>query len=118
MRFTIKRGLMLAALLLGINAGAQEIIVTDSTSIQMEDELVQNQPVAEEEGARRKVDGIAAVIGDYIILDSDVDLTRKDIQSQGGSTANVTDCQLAGSLMENKLYAHQAIQDSIIVPDA
>ena len=118
MRFTIKRGLMLVALLLGINAGAQEIIVTDSTSIQMEDELAQNKPLAEEEGARRKVDGIAAVIGDYIILDSDVDLTRKDIQSQGGSTVDVTDCQLAGSLMENKLYAHQAIQDSIIVPDA
>ncbi|WBL21593.1 peptidylprolyl isomerase [Zunongwangia sp. HRR-M8] len=118
LKFTIKKALILGALVLGINAGAQEIIVTDSTSIQPEDELVQNQPLSEAEGSRRKVDGIAAVIGDYIILDSDVDLTRKDIQSQGGSTANVTDCQLAGSLMENKLYAHQAIQDSIVVPDA
>ncbi|MEO2072501.1 MAG: peptidylprolyl isomerase [Zunongwangia sp.] len=118
MRFTIKRSLMLGAILLGLHAGAQEIIVTDSTSIPLEDELAQNENLTAKEGARRKVDGIAAVIGDYIILDSDIDLTRKDIQSQGNSTANVTDCQLAGSLMENKLYAHQAIQDSIIVPDA
>jgi len=118
LRFTIKRSLMLVAILLGLHAGAQEIIVTDSTSIPLEEELAQSEAVTAEEGTRRKVDGIAAVIGDYIILDSDVDLTRKDIQSQGGSTANVTDCQLAGSLMENKLYAHQAIQDSIIVPDA
>jgi len=109
---------MLGAILLGLHAGAQEIIVTDSTSIPLEDELAQNENLTAKEGARRKVDGIAAVIGDYIILDSDIDLTRKDIQSQGNSTANVTDCQLAGSLMENKLYAHQAIQDSIIVPDA
>ena len=118
LKFTIKRSLILGAILLGLQAGAQEIIVTDSTSIPLEDELAQNEIVTSEEGARRKVDGIAAVIGDYIILDSDIDLTRKDIQSQGNSTANVTDCQLAGSLMENKLYAHQAIQDSIVVPDA
>ncbi|HSM63593.1 MAG TPA: peptidylprolyl isomerase, partial [Gillisia sp.] len=34
------------------------------------------------------------------------------------STEDITDCQLAGSLLENKLYAHHAIQDSIIVSDA
>ena len=41
----------------------------------------------------------------------------KDMQSQGMTTAEVNDCKLAGSLMENKLYAHHAIQDSIIIND-
>lgn len=95
---------------------AQEVIVTDSTSIQPEEELAMNTGEKEFSG-RQKVDGIAAVIGDFIILDSDVDMMYKDMQSQGMSTADVSDCQLAGSLMENKLYAHHAIQDSIIVMD-
>jgi peptidyl-prolyl cis-trans isomerase SurA len=41
-----------------------------------------------------------------------------ELQSQGVSTADVTNCSLAGRLMENKLYAHHAIQDSILVSDA
>lgn len=96
---------------------AQEVIVTDSTSIpEPEQEVAQSKPQNDHE--RRKVDGIAAVVGDYIILDSDIDMMYKDMKSQGISTADITDCQLAGSLMENKLYAHQAIQDSIIVMDS
>ena len=108
----------LLAVLLGFTGYSQDVIVTDSTSIQPEEEIAQNTVAETNNSERRKVDGIAAVIGDYIILDSDVDMMYKDMQSQGMSTADVTDCQLAGSLMENKLYAHHAIQDSIIVMDA
>ncbi|MDX1427088.1 MAG: peptidylprolyl isomerase, partial [Salegentibacter mishustinae] len=108
----------LLAILLGFSGYSQDVIVTDSTSIQPEDEIAKNTVAEENNSERRKVDGIAAVIGDYIILDSDVDMMYKDMQSQGMSTADVTDCQLAGSLMENKLYAHHAIQDSIIIMDA
>ncbi len=96
---------------------AQEVIVTDSTSIQPDAEIKKTEK-GEQGKQRRKVDGIAAVVGDFIILDSDIDLMYKDMQSQGISTAEVTDCNLAGSLMENKLYAHHAIQDSIIIPDS
>ena len=60
---------------------------------------------------RRKADGIAAVIGDYLILDSDITKMREDAEQQGLSSAEITNCQLAGRLMENKLYAHQALQD-------
>ena len=95
----------LLAILLGFSGYSQDVIVTDSTSIQPEDEIAKNTVAEENNSERRKVDGIAAVIGDYIILDSDVDMMYKDMQSQGMSTADVTDCQLAGSLMENKLYA-------------
>lgn len=114
----IKNTGFLLAVLLGFTGYSQDVIVTDSTSIQPEEEIAQNTVAETNNSERRKVDGIAAVIGDYIILDSDVDMMYKDMQSQGMSTADVTDCQLAGSLMENKLYAHHAIQDSIIVMDA
>ncbi|WP_239524962.1 peptidylprolyl isomerase [Leptobacterium flavescens] len=66
---------------------------------------------------RIKVDGVAAVIGDYVILESDVDKILIDIRSQGGKAEDVTKCQLLGKLMEDKLYAHHAVQDSIEVSD-
>src|SRR5690606_1399588 len=38
--------------------------------------------------------------------------------AQNISTQEVSRCELLGKLMEDKLYAHHAIQDSIIVTDA
>ncbi len=117
LKFTIKPVLAGLCFMLSGIGYAQEVIVTDSTSIQPDAE-VKKEDTAQQGSQRKKVDGIAAVIGEYIILDSDIDLMYKDMQSQGISTQEVTDCNLAGSLMENKLYAHQAVQDSIIIPDA
>jgi len=64
---------------------------------------------------RIKVDGVSAVIGDYVILDSDIDKTLIEMESQGISTKNISRCELLGKLMEDKLYAHHAIQDSLEV---
>lgn len=66
---------------------------------------------------RVKLDGVAAVIGDYVILESDIDKTLIDLKSQGASTADITRCGLLGKLMEDRLYAHQAVQDSLLVSD-
>lgn len=66
---------------------------------------------------RIKLDGIAAVIGDYVILDSDIEKTMIDLKNQGASTDDITHCQLLGKLMEDRLYAHQAVQDSLLVSD-
>ncbi|NAY93305.1 peptidylprolyl isomerase [Muricauda sp. JGD-17] len=66
---------------------------------------------------RIKLDGIAAVIGDYVILESDIDKTLIDLKSQGASTQDITRCGLLGKLMEDRLYAHQAVQDSLLVSD-
>ena len=66
---------------------------------------------------RIKVDGIASVVGDYVILDSDIDKAIVEMQSQGMSTKNISRCELIGKLMEDKLYAHHAIQDSLEVRD-
>ncbi|WP_317131912.1 peptidylprolyl isomerase [Seonamhaeicola marinus] len=64
-----------------------------------------------------KVDGVASVVGDFIILESDVPKEREQIIAAGGNLDGVSDCELMGSLLENKLYAHHAIQDSIQVSD-
>ncbi|MBT8298303.1 MAG: peptidylprolyl isomerase, partial [Maribacter sp.] len=64
-----------------------------------------------------KLDGIAAVVGDYVILESDIEKTLIDLKSQGAMTADITRCGLLGKLMEDRLYAHQAVQDSLLVSD-
>ena len=66
---------------------------------------------------RIKIDGVAAVIGDYVILDSDIDKAYIDLESQGIPTSNIERCSLLGKLMEDKLYAHHAEQDSLEVSD-
>ncbi|WP_290839073.1 peptidylprolyl isomerase [Flavobacterium sp.] len=93
------------AVLLPMFANAQ-----DTTDVAQNTE----QPVFQK---RQKVDGIVATIGDYLILDSDIDKAYLEIRSQGASIDGITRCQILGRLMEDKLYAHQAIQDSIVVTD-
>ena len=66
---------------------------------------------------RIKLDGIAAVVGDYVILESDIEKTLIDLKSQGVSDQDVNRCQLLGKLMEDRLFAHQAVQDSVLISD-
>jgi len=67
---------------------------------------------------RYKVDGIAGVVGDYIVLESDVDIMYLEMQQQNFSVEGITRCEMFGKLLEDKLLAHHAIQDSIVVADA
>lgn len=64
---------------------------------------------------RLKADGVAAVVGEFIVLESDLDREIAQLKAQGADLEGVTRCELFGSLLESKLYAHQAIQDSILV---
>lgn len=65
----------------------------------------------------QKIDGIIATVGDFLILDSDIDKGFLEISGSGRSIEGITRCQLLGRIMEDKLYVHQAVQDSIIVSD-
>lgn len=107
MRFTTSRNLFLTLLAFFALASmsAQEI-------------LRDTVPGSKQQGKRQKVDGIVATVGSYLILYSDIDKARVEIAAQGESTKDITDCQLLGKLMEDRLYAHQATQDSITVSDA
>lgn len=93
------------------NAFAQEII---------EDEVkeVTKKIDSTDTSNARKVDGVAAVVGDFIVLESDIQKERNQIKASGGSIDDVEDCELFGLMLERKLYAHHAIQDSIPVSDA
>jgi peptidyl-prolyl cis-trans isomerase SurA len=88
-------------------ANAQEII-KDS---------VKTKPVVMNTSQRQKVDGVIATVGNYIILDSDVDKSFLELTSQGQSVKDITRCQMLGKLLEDKLFAHQAVQDSIVIKD-
>jgi peptidyl-prolyl cis-trans isomerase SurA len=80
-------------------------LLVTSAGIQAQDALA----------SRIKIDGVSAVIGDYVLLDSDVDKTILEMESQGIDVRGISKCQLLGKLMEDKLYAHHAIQDSLEV---
>lgn len=64
---------------------------------------------------QEKIDGVIAVVGEYVVLDSDVDKMYVELKSQGVSTDDFSRCNVMGKLLEDKLYAHNAIQDSISV---
>ena len=78
-------------------------LITATVSLQAQDQLA----------SRIKIDGVSAVVGDYVILDSYIDKTIIEMESQGIYIKGVSNCQLLGKLMEDKLYAHHAIQDSL-----
>jgi peptidyl-prolyl cis-trans isomerase SurA len=92
-----------------------------ATSFVFAQEVIQDTVKAKkpavQSNKRQKIDGVIATVGDYNILDSDIDKTFLELSSQGNSIKDISRCQMLGKLLEDKLYAHQAIQDSIIVTD-
>nr|WP_317238868.1 peptidylprolyl isomerase [Hanstruepera flava] len=111
MKYIIKSTLMLlGVLLLPMQVISQEIIEEETPKQQKVDSVLT--------AGALKLDGVAAVVGDYVVLDSDVDRTLLQLKAQGASLEGVTRCQLFGKLLEDKLYAHHAIQDSVEVSDA
>lgn len=113
MKFTTKRKLVLtlAVLLSYTISFSQEII---------EDKIVEQKTVKDTSATQKriKIDGVVAVVGDYIVLDSDVDKQFAQFEASGVSKSDMPSrCQVFGKLLEDKLYAHHAIQDSIVVND-
>tara|TARA_R110002020_G_scaffold8407_2_gene33791 strand:- start:7821 stop:9305 length:1485 start_codon:yes stop_codon:yes gene_type:complete len=121
MNKVIKTGFSLSILLLTGIMSAQESENLPDTQVEPQEVIVEESMISKNDSVnnfkRIKLDGIAAVVGDYVILESDIEKTLIDLKSQGASTADVTRCGLLGKLMEDRLYAHQAVQDSILVSD-
>ncbi len=91
---------------------AQEEI---SENTQVESIVVENDSIKVFE--KIKIDGVSSVVGDHVILESDIDKNILDLETRGVSTKSITRCQILGKLMEDKLYAHQAVQDSVEVSE-
>lgn len=108
---------------MGFNFQAQNVLTSDSTGVVKEnDSLLVEQRLAVVDSPkpfkRYKAEGIGAVVGEYVILDSDIDKAYQEMSAQGISVEGVDRCQLLGKLLEDKLYTHQAKQDSLVVSES
>ena len=101
--------LAILSLMVFSQLSAQEII---------EDKIEEVREVQLDSTQLIKIDGVAAVIGDFVVLDSDIDKQFAQLEASGVSTKEITRCQLFGKLLEDKLYMHHAVIDSIEVNDA
>ena len=64
-----------------------------------------------------KVDGVAVVVGKNIVLDSDIDKFKKELQQRTEGKIDISDCEMLEELMTQKLIAHHAVVDSIVATD-
>lgn len=84
-------------------------VETENSSLNTPDTIANIKPF--------KIDGVAAVVGDFIVLESDIDIQFAQLEASGINTKDITRCQLFGKLLEDKLYMHHSIQDSLEVND-
>ncbi|MGK0411896.1 MAG: peptidyl-prolyl cis-trans isomerase SurA [Polaribacter sp.] len=69
-------------------------------------------------GQKIKIDGVAVVIGKNIVLDSDIEKFKQEIEVRSEGKIKISDCEMLEELMQQKLLAHHAIIDSVLVVDA
>ena len=105
LKYIIKSYVLGFCFLTTLSSFSQEII---------EDEKVETPQTTVIDSVQRiKLDGVNAVIGDFVILNSDIDKQFTQLEAGGISIEDISRCQLFGKLLEDKLYMHHAIQDSI-----
>lgn len=68
-----------------------------------------------QETSKKRIDGVVGVVGDYVVLDSDIDNGLIEARAIGYAPEEITRCRVFGTLLETRLFTHQAIQDSLIV---
>tara|TARA_R110000787_G_scaffold105825_5_gene213379 strand:- start:3777 stop:5150 length:1374 start_codon:yes stop_codon:yes gene_type:complete len=65
-----------------------------------------------------KIDGVGVVVGKNIVLDSDILKFKLELENSSEGKIKISDCEMLEQLMLQKLLAHHAVVDSIIVSDA
>lgn len=123
LRFTInlKQILLLSTALLIANVISAQEIIKEGKEIKADtisEQLIKKLDSTKTAFKAKKIDGVASVVGDFIVLESDVDKAYLQLEAQGVDIKEIGRCELFGKLLEDKLYAHHAIQDSIPVSDA
>ena len=73
--------------------------------------------VAQSQSAKVVADKIAAIVGDRIILQSDIKNSIADIQRQGGTIPENADCLIMEQALISKVLMLQAEKDSLPVTD-
>lgn len=65
-----------------------------------------------------KVDGVAVVVGENIVLESDVEKFKQEVLQSSEGKISYSDCEMLEQIMIQKLLAHHAVIDSVVVSDA
>tara|TARA_R110002074_G_scaffold75458_2_gene172503 strand:+ start:269 stop:1642 length:1374 start_codon:yes stop_codon:yes gene_type:complete len=65
-----------------------------------------------------KIDGVGVVVGKNVVLDSDIAKFKLELENSSEGKIKISDCEMLEQLMLQKLLAHHAVVDSIIVSDA
>ncbi len=65
-----------------------------------------------------KLDGVAAVVGKNIVLDSDIEKFKLEIAQSGETMGDISNCEILEQMMQQKLLAHHAVIDSLIATEA
>jgi len=108
--------ILLLALLI-FNWSWAQITIDEKDNLIKDKKNKTNLALEDFDNQRIKVDGIAAVVGDYLILESDIAKAQEDQKAQGYSGEETSKCFILKQIMENKLFAHHAIQDSIEIQE-
>ena len=77
--------------------------------------LVFNQVITAQ---KVKNDAVGVVVGKNIVLDSDIEKFKLELENSSEGKIQISDCEMLEQLMLQKLLAHHAVVDSIIVSDA
>lgn len=64
-----------------------------------------------------KIDGVGVVVGKNIVLDSDIEKFKLELENSSEGKIKISDCEMLEQLMLQKLLAHHAVIDSIVVSD-
>ena len=73
------------------------------------------QNVWSQASENKRVDGIVGVVGDKVVLESDVQKSLIDIMSKKDRPMDFNECMVFGSLLESKLFLYHAELDSVQV---
>ena len=61
------------------------------------------------------MDGVAVVIGKNIVLDSDIDKFKQEVETRSEGKVKISNCEMLEELMQQKLLAHHGVIDSVVV---
>ena len=89
----------------------------DSSEVQKPEKVVVSE-LKFNNPSKVKIDGVAAVVGDNIVLDSDIEKFKKELKARSEGQVDISDCEILEELMVQKLIAHHAVVDSIVVSEA
>lgn len=99
---------------------SQNVVTIDSVGVARNSEPISQEKLNDTLNVfkRYKAEGVCGVVGDFVILEFDIDKSYLEFEQNGIDVNSIDRCEMIGKLMEDKLYVHHAIQDSIIISDA